>query len=113
MTLAPAPILPSAARAADVTVSVTFTPGDPLTCTEVLTSPALLDDTALLTLLDCAIARLTCYRAGYQQAKDEDAAPASLSLPWHGWHPHHRLTDDPTIDREALECQHTDGDAQH
>ena len=113
MTLAPAPSLPSGTLAGDVSVSVTFTPGDPLPCTEVLTSPAPLDDSGLLTLLDATIARLTVYRAAYQQARDEDAALASLPLPWHGWYPHHRIADDPTTDREALEWQHTDGDAQH
>ncbi len=112
MTLAPAPILPSAARASDVSVTVTFTPSDPLTCTEVLASPALLDDTALLNLLDCAIARLTCYRAAYQQARDENDTPLPLPVPCSSGDAR-RSMDDPASDREVLEWQHFYGDAQH
>ena len=90
MTLAPAPILPSAARAGDVTVTVTFRPCSPIGSTEVLTSPDPLDDTSLLNLLDSAITRLTVYRDAYQQAMTEDAAtvpppPLPLPAPWHAW----------------------------
>jgi hypothetical protein len=49
--------------------------------------------TALLTLLDVTISRLSAYRTAYQQAMTEDAAPAPapvraplpLPVPWHAW----------------------------
>ncbi len=75
----------------DVSVTTTFRPCSPIGSTEVITSLDALDDAALLTLLDVTISRLTAYRAAYQHALDEDAAPAPapaprpLPVPWHVW----------------------------
>jgi len=91
MAFAPAPVsvpFTDALSISDVSVIVTFHPGDPIDSTEVTTAPdflAEMDDTGLLNLLDSAIARLTAYRAGYQAALDEDDKPLLLPVPWHGW----------------------------
>jgi len=75
----------------DVSVTTTFRPCSSIGSTEVVTSLDALDDAALLTLLDVTISRLTAYRAAYQHALDEDAAPAPapvprpLPVPWHVW----------------------------
>jgi len=75
----------------DISVTTTFRPHDPIGATEVSASIDLPDDTALLTLLDATIARLTAYRAAYQQAMTEDAdltlacAPLPLPVPWYAW----------------------------
>jgi len=74
----------------DVSVTVTFRPAAPIGSTEVVASLDLPDDTALLTLLDSAIARLIAYRAAYHLARAEDAAtaplpPLPLPTPWYAW----------------------------
>jgi len=58
----------------DVSVTATFRPHDPIGSTQVSTSIDLLDDDALLNLLDATIVRLTAYRDAYQGTRDEDAA---------------------------------------
>ena len=76
---------------ADVSVTATFRPLDPIGATEVSVSIDLPDATALLNLLDATIARLTAYRDAYQQAMREDAdpvparAPLPLPVPWYAW----------------------------
>jgi len=84
--------LPAVARDdSDVSVTATFRPCSPIGSTEVVTSLDDLDDSAVLTLLDATISRLTVYRAAYQQAMDEDATPAParaprpLPVPWYVW----------------------------
>jgi len=75
----------------DVSVTAIFRPCSPIGSTEVSTSLDPVDDAALLTLLDVTITRLTAYRAAYQQAMTEDAAPAParaplpLPVPWYAW----------------------------
>ncbi len=75
----------------DVSVTATFRPCSPIGSTEVVASLDLPDAPALLNLLDATIARLTAYRAAYQQAMTEDAAPAPvraplpLPVPWYAW----------------------------
>ena len=74
----------------DVSVTATFRPHDPIGSTQVSTSIDLLDDDALLNLLDATIARLTAYRGAYQGTRDEDAAtvpppPLPLPTPWYAW----------------------------
>jgi len=75
----------------DVSVTVTFRPRSPIGSTEVVTSLDSLDDTALLHLVDSAIARLSAYHAAYQHAMTEDADPAPISaplplpVPWDAW----------------------------
>ena len=87
-------ILPRPAVAlddADVSLTATFRPLDPLGSTEVVASLDLPDDAALLNLLDATITRLTVYRDAYQQAMTEDADPAPvrapllLPVPWYAW----------------------------
>ncbi len=87
-------ILPRPAVAlddADVSLTATFRPLDPLGSTEVVASIDLPDATALLNLLDATIARLTVYRDAYRQAMDADADPAPvrapllLPVPWYAW----------------------------
>ncbi len=91
MAFAPAPrSVPSADPIGDVSVTATFRLCSPVGSTEVVTSLDALDDAALLALLDVTISRLTAYRAAYQQAMTEDAAPAPvpprpLPVPWHAW----------------------------
>jgi len=76
---------------ADVSLTATFRPLDPLGSTEVVASIDLPDATALLNLLDATIARLTVYRDAYRQAMDADADPAPvrapllLPVPWYAW----------------------------
>ncbi len=72
----------------DVSVTATFRPLDPIDATEVVAFPDLPDATALLTLLDATITRLTVYRDAYQQAMTEDTAtvpPLPLPVPWYAW----------------------------
>jgi len=84
---------------ADVSVTATFRPLDPIDATEVVASIDPPDATGLLNLLDTTIARLTVYRDAYRQAMtgndqpvmDEDAdplpvrAPLPLPVPWYAW----------------------------
>ncbi len=76
---------------ADVSVTATFRPLDPIGSTEVIASLDFPDATAFLNLLDATIARLTAYRDAYQQAMTEDAdpapvrAPLPLPVPWYAW----------------------------
>ena len=85
-------ILPRPAVAlddADVSLTATFRPHDPIAATEVSASLDLPDDTALLNLLDTTIARLIAYRDAYQQAMTandqpvmgDDADPAPVRAP--------------------------------
>jgi len=74
----------------DVSVTVTFRPGDPIGSTEVTTSPDPLDDIGLLALLDATLTRLVTYRDAFRQAMTEDAAivpppPLPLPTPWYAW----------------------------
>jgi len=92
------PIVASAAAiTGDVHITATFRPRSPIGATEVTTSLAPLDDTALLTLLDSTITRLIAYRDAYQQAMAENDQPAMeedtatvppplpLPTPWYAW----------------------------
>jgi hypothetical protein len=91
-SIPPCPRPASALDDGDVSVTTTFRPCSSIGSTEVVTSLDALDDAALLALLDVTISRLTAYRAAYQQAMTEDAAPAPapvlprpLPVPWHAW----------------------------
>jgi len=79
------PIVTSLDTIDDVTVRVTFRPGDPIGLTEVVIDPEPAEDARVVDLLDAAIARLTCYRDGYHHATEDDARPVRLLIPWYGW----------------------------
>ncbi len=81
LSIPPRPRTTIALDDGDVSVTVTFRPTAPIGSTEVVASLDGLDDTALLNLVDSAIARLSAYHAAYQQAMTEDAAPAPISAP--------------------------------
>jgi hypothetical protein len=79
------PIVPALDAGDDVTMRLAFRPCDPIGLIEVVIDPEPVGDARVLDLLDAAIARLTCYRAGYHHAAEEDARPVRLPAPWYGW----------------------------
>jgi len=79
------PIVPALDTGDDVTMQVTFQPGDPIGLTEVVIDPEPAEAARVVDLLDAAIARLACYRDGYRHATEEDARPMRLPAPWYGW----------------------------
>ncbi len=79
------PIVPALDAGDDVTMHVTFRPGDPIGLTEVVIDPEPAEDARVVDLLDAAIARLTCYRDDYRHATEEDARPVRLPAPWYSW----------------------------
>ncbi len=72
MTLAPAPILPSSTLVGDVSISVTFTPSDPVGLTVVDVAGDEPTIARYLQLLDAAAARLAVYAADYRTAVEGD-----------------------------------------
>ncbi len=79
------PSVPALDASDDVTMRLTFRPGDPIGLTEVVIDPEPAEDARVMDLLDAAIARLTCYRDGYRHATEDDARPMRLPAPWYGW----------------------------
>ncbi len=106
-SIPPCPRPASALDDGDVSVTTTFRPCSSIGSTEVVTSLDALDDAALLALLDVTISRLTAYRAAYQHALDEDAAPAPapvtprpLPVPWHAGSAPRGLASPPALPHE-------------